>query len=388
MYLRLIVCLLAFSSKGSTAANQHPLPTVFQSVSNDWDLNKPFTANTTVNLVFATASSLLQAAPNLRYRNGHTIVPGIVRPGTLLYHGREDSIIPATDWVAFDPEISYDFCRVFTLSGGGCWHLTFAAARPLRVLYFDGASAAKLGGGEMDSQDIITWGEIRPDRVLEEGLRIQNLCEWGKPLGLDGFVRIGCISEIMLCNFSSVNLVSSQHLKSAPSKAFPPPVVVPLKPIPINSEGIIDLRVLDRFSQYPGVMHARLDLSRLVSFYDEKLAPSLVAVRSDRPRLEHRLLGITEEDLVRAKKYLEEQVMETRWSSLEGVGNHLDWPTHLHSIVELYGETFEDIWNLVNSTASLAARPATQRVKNVFQLVESLVPTIRLVQRLSSFRLR
>ena len=120
---------------------------------------------------------------------GHTIVPGIVRPGTLLYHGRGDSSIPVTEWVAFDPEISHGFCRGFGSLKGGCWHLTFAVVRPLRVLYFDGASAAKLGGGEMDSQDIITWGEIRPDRIREEGLRIQRLCEWGTPFGLDGFVR-------------------------------------------------------------------------------------------------------------------------------------------------------------------------------------------------------
>ncbi|KAE9403353.1 hypothetical protein BT96DRAFT_917611, partial [Gymnopus androsaceus JB14] len=308
--------------KGSTAANQYPLPTIYQSVSDDWDLNKPFTANTTVNFVFATASSLLQAAPNLRYRNGHTIVPGIVRPGTLLYHGRGDSIIPTTDWVAFNPEISHGFCRFLGLLEGSCWHHTFAVVRPLRVLHFDGTGAAKLPNGEMDSQDIIAWGEIRPDLFHQEGLRIQKLCEWGKPLGLDGFVRMSSLFEMMLCNFSSVNLVSSQHLKSAPSKAFPPPLPppnVPIKPVTINSEVLNFLRVLDRFSQYPGVMHTQLDLSHLVSLYDEKLAPSLVAIRSDKPRLKHRLLGITEEDLMRAKKHLEEQVMETRWSSLEAV---------------------------------------------------------------------
>lgn len=120
---------------------------------------------------------------------GHTVVPGIVRSGTLLYHGRGDSSIPTMEWVAFEPEASHGFCRTFGMHLGNCWLHTFAVDRPLRILYFDGSSAAKIGDGAMDSQDVITWDAIRPDLVREEGRRMQALCEWGKPLGLDGFVR-------------------------------------------------------------------------------------------------------------------------------------------------------------------------------------------------------
>jgi hypothetical protein len=61
--------------------------------------------------------------------------------------------------------------------------------RPLKVLYFDGSSAAKMYGGSMDTQDIVTWGEVKPDWTFSERKRINELCEWGREFGLDGFVR-------------------------------------------------------------------------------------------------------------------------------------------------------------------------------------------------------
>ncbi len=49
---------------------------------------------------------------------------------------------------------------------GGCYHLTLAATRALKVLYFDGSSAAKMSGGPMDSQDLVAWGVVREEKVL------------------------------------------------------------------------------------------------------------------------------------------------------------------------------------------------------------------------------
>lgn len=61
--------------------------------------------------------------------------------------------------------------------------------RSLNVLYFDGSSAAKLPNGTMDSQDILIWGEPKPEDFFEEWRRIRDLCEWGVKKGVDGFVR-------------------------------------------------------------------------------------------------------------------------------------------------------------------------------------------------------
>jgi hypothetical protein len=62
-------------------------------------------------------------------------------------------------------------------------------------LYFDGSSAAKMKDGPMDSQDIIAWEKVQPDKYFSERERIRALCDWGRPYGLDGFVRM----EFHLC---------------------------------------------------------------------------------------------------------------------------------------------------------------------------------------------
>jgi hypothetical protein len=110
----------------------------------------------------------------------------VIPTGTLLYHGTSRNTIPSgPDWIATDPEHSLVFAR----GDGSGWHLTLAAMRPLKVLYFDGSSAAKLSEGTMDTQDIIAWGEVQPERVFDEQSRIKDLCSWGKEFGIDGFVR-------------------------------------------------------------------------------------------------------------------------------------------------------------------------------------------------------
>ena len=43
----------------------------------------------------------------------------------------------------------------------------------------------------MQTQDVILYGEVpEPNRDWEEWQRAGKLCEWGMPLGLDGFVRM------------------------------------------------------------------------------------------------------------------------------------------------------------------------------------------------------
>src|SRR5271155_4744659 len=109
---------------------------------------------------------------------GHNIVPGKIPIGTPLYHGTRNEIPRTPEWIATDPEHSYCFC-LRTQQHSGCWQLTLVTTRPLKVLYFDGSSAARMLGGPMDSQDILIWGEVTLDWLFEEGKRIQDLCDWG-----------------------------------------------------------------------------------------------------------------------------------------------------------------------------------------------------------------
>jgi hypothetical protein len=89
------------------------------------------------------------------------------------------------EWLATDPEHGYVFC----LRRGDCHLLTFVATRKLRMAYFDGSSANNMETGTLDSQDIMIWGKVMPDKVYEEQERVIEACKWGKKYGLDGFVR-------------------------------------------------------------------------------------------------------------------------------------------------------------------------------------------------------
>ncbi|KAH0832967.1 hypothetical protein J3R83DRAFT_11944 [Lanmaoa asiatica] len=178
----------------------------------EWNLGRFPDPNATDHLVFETVYSLLQHWPNTRMRNGkgstclsgfpsntysppgHNIVPGSISKGTLLYHGRSrKELPPGPDCVATDPEHSYHFCRdeydEYPHYQQGCWHLTLMTTRALKVVYFDGNSAAKLPYGSMDTQDLIAWGRSGDGGMSDERQRMQDLCKWGKNFGVDGFVR-------------------------------------------------------------------------------------------------------------------------------------------------------------------------------------------------------
>ena len=112
-------------------------------------------------------------------------MPVTIPTSTVLYHGRTDNRVPdVPEWFAFDFEQSYLFCV------SPCYVISMHPKRDLRLLYFDGSSASKMDDGPMESQDIVAWGKPWPDKFLAERERINALCEWGKPYGLDGFVRM------------------------------------------------------------------------------------------------------------------------------------------------------------------------------------------------------
>jgi len=93
----------------------------------------------------------------------------------------------ALDWVATEPDHSMLFC--LGADESGCWHVTFAVTRPMKVLYFDGSSAALMSEGSMDTQDLMAWSEMKPEWALNEYQRIEDLCNWGQKYGVNGFVR-------------------------------------------------------------------------------------------------------------------------------------------------------------------------------------------------------
>ncbi|KAL0578985.1 hypothetical protein V5O48_003025 [Marasmius crinis-equi] len=444
MALRL---LAASAVLGLCSAAQIPFSTSLGGRLSEWDLEVEPPVNSTEHLMFESVSSLLQQWPNTRYRNGHNLVPGHVPTGTLLYHGRGDPLIPtAPDWTATDPEHSLMFCRPF--GGHGCWHLTLITARPLKVLYFDGSSAAKMASGSMDTQDIVAWGEVSPDRFFDERSRINDLCAWGKKFDLDGFVRMEMDFEVMLCDFASgVEIVSFLNLESGadggpgrrpplrgsdhshppppeldhddgyPEADFerspgadvefppfggrddrfpdgppppghrPPPRRPPPPPLKDHESSEVDqqklfnrvradsevLRAGGHHNRFPGESRIKLDLARLISFYDTDLVPSLIESRFDetsdrmKHRLEHRLRGISDSDVKQILQRLEGALLHP----VEGSG--VDWFTLFRVVKDRYADRLEYVRGVLNNTGLGLEDEDLMNAYNVHSLLTAMV---------------
>lgn len=328
-----------------------------------WDFNATPSLNSTNHLIFDTVGSLAQHWTNTRYRNGHTVVPGTVPIGTLLYHGTDQPEVPTEpDWIATDPDHSYVFCRTSSASGNsGCWHLTLVVTCPLKVLYFDGNSAAKMQGGTMDSQDITVWGQVQPEWTWNERKRINDLCEWGRKFGLDGFMRMEMDFEIMLCNFANgVEIVS--HLNLDPGKDAHP---AGLDLLSLSATYVLQYRSIEAggwHNTYPGETRVKLDLNRLISFYDTNLFPSLVFARFGQERWKHRLQGLNAVDSKTFQAKLQEVLTQS-----DDAGSGVDWSTLIHVVVDRYAERLEILHYLLNTTST------AEHVKRVQGHIRSMV---------------
>ncbi|KAG1811083.1 hypothetical protein EV424DRAFT_1528903 [Suillus variegatus] len=282
------------------------------------------------NVVVNTqCSSLLQHWANTRHRIGHTIVPGTIPVGTLLYYGAITGphLPTALDWVAVEPDYSILFCQGSIETG--CWHLTLAVTRPMKVLYFDGSSAAKIPEGTMDTQDLVAWSEMKPEWVWNEERRIKDL-------------------EIMICDFTShMEVISFLNLESIRVG-----IDWPYLPEDPDSSLIYSrTSVRHRFElvhsaswreNYPGETRIMLDFSELVSFYDTALVPSLVPRRAGLDRWDHRVAGISPEDIERVQDRLA-QALARPPATTSGI----DWKTVLRVVVDRYASRLEFIQHLL-----------------------------------------
>ncbi|KAE9401482.1 hypothetical protein BT96DRAFT_856427 [Gymnopus androsaceus JB14] len=303
--------------------------------------------NDTANLIFNTVYSVTMSWPNRRYRNGHAIVPGIIPAGTLLFHGRGDPHIPVTpEWTALDSELSMLYCGLLSADDKECWLLTLVVERPLRVLYFDGYSGLKFPNGTIDSQDVITWGRVIPEKAQEEPLRIAELCRWGERFGLDGFVRLHTTHEVMLCDFSNGLKIDSLLPIKVPYKFPFPPIPNDTRSLPLDALGMGEILSSKRTDEYPGDTRIQLHFHRLVSFYDLSIAPSLVSQRFGQHRLQHRVLGISQADIVTVKARIEDELVEEKWANpLSGI----NWSSMFHRVVQYYSGRLELIQLDLNS---------------------------------------
>ena len=158
----------------------------------------------------------MQQWANTFFSSGHSIVPCEIPAYTLLYHGLPSDDMPASpEFVSFDIEMAYAIMGNLRNS-----HiLTYQTTRAVKVLYFDGQSAALMGNGAMDAQMVFLYGNTsgpvqHPGRMLgDEYARAYGLCNWalendlgGLGWGIEGIVRMNAGFEMMWCNFSSPSL--------------------------------------------------------------------------------------------------------------------------------------------------------------------------------------
>ncbi|SMN18998.1 similar to Saccharomyces cerevisiae YOR389W Putative protein of unknown function [Maudiozyma saulgeensis] len=232
------------------------------------ELLRPIDLANSTTLFNSIYAALRQAGSDI-HPIGLSYFAAMIPKGTLMYHAGAKDIPTGLEWLAMDHEFSYNFgmhgqrygrnASSFKHHGppgagkkkptgdnndgsyappeppkGLEWDrkhfLTFRATRDLnKLIYLDGASAAKSETGEMDTQkllsDVIAYkmkneddgddnqeeGDSGKKFVMAERLYAERICKWGKPFGLDGFIRVEVGFEVVLCDFlnGSTELVSN-----------------------------------------------------------------------------------------------------------------------------------------------------------------------------------
>ncbi|KAG8694407.1 hypothetical protein FRC08_008514 [Ceratobasidium sp. 394] len=317
--------------------------------------------DSTDNLIFFRLATLLQQWPNTRYPHSQSVVPGTIPIGTTVYHGRHDTTVPSgAEWLAFDPEMSLLFLGGTRTSRV----MTFTTVRTLRVLYFDGASAAKLITGSLDTQDLLVdSGEQSRNRTYDDRRRLVKLCEWGKDKDIDGYVRMEMDFELILCDFTSnLQLVSSLHVLPRQN----PPPGFPQEPRPPHWKGALPTSESGEFEVFqagawhgraPGEVRVKLDAARLVSIYDPALLSGAVA-RRGLEKILHRAQGLSVADVQTWQTWIA-RVASPNAPETSGV----DWQALSTVIMDRYGARLEYLRSLLepnrvfrNTTAIEAVR--------------------------------
>ncbi|KAG2138131.1 hypothetical protein BD769DRAFT_1434092 [Suillus cothurnatus] len=96
---------------------------------------------------------------------------------------------------------------------------------------------------------------------------------------------------------------------------------------------------------YPGETRIELDFSGLVSFYDTALVPSLVPRRVGLERWDHRVGGISSEDIERVQDRLAQALVQPPVTT-----SGIDWKTVLRVVVDRYASRLEMMQYLSNMT--------------------------------------
>ncbi|OSX64753.1 hypothetical protein POSPLADRAFT_1053564 [Postia placenta MAD-698-R-SB12] len=386
----LLPFLVACCSGAVVLASQHPLsppPLQFD--------------NSSAPFIFNSLSSLLVQWPNTYHGNGHTVIPGILEPYTLLYHARKDTASPppSPEWFAFDPEMSYG---IMAGRRGQTFLHTYRNIRPARIVYFDGMSAALNQMGWLDSQEILfNNGSDRSDGYpsLNEYDRARKLCAWGQEFGVEGFVRMNAGFELMWCDFRSPTIQLVSHLNitapgtppgSSDMPPGPPPgsgrPVPPTGPpgrdaptrgrrggmggwSPFGMTGFSEwLRAASQRGTVPQP-HILLDYASLVTFYHPRLR-SLAQTREGQPMRQHRIwTNISDADAQSVVDEIEDVLGRPPWRR---VGSGMDWGALTRNVVEEWASRVVQLHEFLGNASAELDSGASVNTTATLQFVRRL----------------
>jgi hypothetical protein len=284
--------------------------------------------------------------------------------------------------------------------GGDTWMHTYMTTRDVRVLVFDGMSAALMSErGTLDSQNMFLYGEVKgdtprwgrpgtpgnggpkygkPTAPFDEYTRAEDLCKWAASIegaGIEGFVRMNAGFEAVWCNFEdseSWRLVSKLNV-TAPAKtrqsgpAEPPEVPPPGRRRPGhgygppgdgggmpwgNAAGWEWIRSATWHYSLSPESRVIPDLCRFFTYYSPDFAsfPHNLTSRKD---FSHRLVNVTKEDAVAFKEQIGQSLL-TADTACSG----LDWRRVTQDIMERYGGRIKELEIVLSSNTTNATEKA------------------------------
>jgi hypothetical protein len=167
----------------------------------------------------------------------------------------------------------------------------------------------------------------------------------------------------MLCDFTAgVQLLAADFLAAWRATHIIPPLWPQKYPDDVTDLLKFELvRAGSWHNTYPGETRVALDLTRLVSFYDTALVPSLVPLRAapSVDRWDHRLQNISATDLAAVNARLRAVLSVEK----HGGGSGVDWRTLYRGVVDRYADRLELLAHLLNTTAPGPANPKKIQVQ-------------------------
>jgi len=348
--MKLLAVLLWLATLRPCSGGQTPLSAIRHDASASAS-----SANANAPFIFSSVQGLLRQLPNTFSPNGFSIVAATVPAWTNLYHARKDAgAIPKVEWVAFDAEMSYG---IMGGRRGETWLHTFVTTRDVRVLVFDGMSAALRTSGTLDSQSVFLdgAGDGGPP-LLGEYARATALCEWARGVAgaeIEGFVRMNTGFEMIWCDFeasASWRRVSKLNV-TARDGARPPSPPGDGRGLPwAGAAGWEWIRSATWHYARP---ESRVvpDLCRFFTFYDTGYASFPRGLRGPRDS-SHRLVNVTAPDAAAFRARIGRSLGSR--SPCSG----FDWRRVAHDVVDRYGGRIRELQLVLAANATDAAKDA------------------------------